>query len=770
MVNKATPDAENNLFFSLLYKYLPYWPLFVLLLLLGGLAGWGYLSYATPVYETTATLIITDEKKGMNDPRIYEAIDVFNSTKIVENEMEVIQSRALMKQVVDSLNLYAPIYEEGEIKSLHAYSTSPIIIKAKYPEKIRAQEKVYFSYNSKTSKVKIKNKEYPLDTWVRTPYGTFQFQHNLKQEAMPTYPLYFSLENPRIVTEGILGRLDVKAANKLSSVINLSLQDPVPQRGEDILNQLIYAYNQLAVIDRNVLAANTLAFIEDRIKFVEKELDVVENEVQQYKSTKGIVDLGEQGKLFLQNVGDNDRKLAEVNLQLAVLDKVERYVVSKENSASIVPSTLGLNDPVLAQLLQKLYDTEIQYQKLSKTTAENNPILVSVTDEIEKIRPSILESIRNQRVNLQASKANLASTNGQYNSVLQKIPKKERELLEISRQQAIKNSVYSFLLQKREETALSYAPTSGDSRVVDMAEAALLPVSPKPFTVYLIAAVLAMILGVTMVTSKELLNQKILFRSEIVDCTHAPIVAELSYVKPRKGPLFKEPSEVFVVEQFRQMRATMGLYGRTFSKKKIMVTSSIPGEGKSFVSTNLALSLALSGKKVILIDLDLRNPNTSVLFDLLKHEGITEYLVGELDACDMIISTEYENLSIMPAGARIGDNSELLLNGRLEALFKYLETEFDYILVDTPPVTLVSDAYLITEFCDISLYVIRHDYTPKVVVQRLEDSNISKSLTNMAIVFNGVKARGFVKGEYGYGYGYGNEYVYKRNKYGMKAT
>lgn len=763
MNNKA--NSEENLVSSILFRYLPFWPLFTGLLIVSLLGAWVYLQYfATPAYVVSASLIVKDEEKGVNDSKMTESIDAFTTNKLVENEIDVLSSHSLMNNVVKKLELYAPIYEKGKFKTTSAYTTSPITIEIKSPEKVTEQPEVYFQYDARKKKVVIADKAYPLKRWVDTPYGTMRFKKNKNKTQEATAPLYFSINNPQKVANQIRGKILIESPGKLSSVINLYLEDQVPERGEDILNTLIQAYQQAALTDRSKLAAQTLEFVENRIQLIEKELKDLENKIVEYKSSQGAVDLDERGRQFLENIGTNDRKMAEINLQLAVLDRVEQYVKSKEHTTGIVPSTLGVNDPVLSQLLEKLYSAEIEHQQLSKTTAENNPILLSLTQEISSIRPSILENIRNQRDNLIVSQANLSQTNNRYNSVLQTIPHMERELLEISRQQAIKNNAYSFLLQKREETVLSYAPTAEDIRIVDMAQSSKEPVSPKPLYAYLGAVVLALGAGIALVTSKELFNGKLLFRSEIESHTKAPIVAELTNVERQKGELFNEPTEVAVIEQFRQLRATMGLYGRTFTKKKIMVTSSIPGEGKSYVSSNLAYSLASSGKKVALLDFDLRNPNTSSLFGVAGQTGIIEFLHEDIAPGDIIRDTAFSNLSIVAAGIDVGDHTELLLNGKLEIFFDYLEKAFDYVIIDTPPVDLISDAFLLSEYCDITLLVMRHSYTPKNIVQRLSQSNKIKSLNEVAIIFNGVKSRGFIKGQYGYGYGYGYE-----NKYGDKT-
>lgn len=764
-MSNNSPDTGENFFSSIMHKYLPFWPLFIALLFVSILGAWAYLRfYATPVYEVTASLMIKDEEKGVSGSKLTESIDAFTSNKTVENEINVFQSRALMLKVVNDLRLYAPIFEEGKLKSISAYTTSPIVVELENPEKAQSNPKIYFTYNQLKASVTIGGKEYPLDKWSNTPYGVIKFIANPNKTNDPEYPLYFSIVNPNSVSNGLIARIRIQASSKFSSVVNMNIKDSVPKRGEDILNHLISAYKQIGVDERNRLAANTLEFVEERIKAVLLELQELETEVVRFRSTQGGVNLSEQGRLYLENVRDNDRKASELATQLAVLDKVERYVVSRNNSASFVPSTLGINDDALNQLLQKLYESEIQYQKLKYTTAENNPVLIAVINEIDNIRPRILENIRNQRVNLQASRSNLLATNNAYNSVLQTIPQKERELMELNRQQMVKNNAYNFLLQKREETVLSYAPSVEDSKVIDMAGSTSFPISPQPMYIYLMAIMGAFATGIAFITGKELLNSKLLFRSEIAEYTNAPIVAELSFVKPDKAGSFTAPTEASVIEQFRQLRATLGLYGRTFTKKKILVTSSIPGEGKSYVSSNLAFSLASSGKKVALLDFDLRNPNTSLLFDLYKERGLIEYLSSDITLHSCIQETTFSNLCIIPAGTDVGDHTELLLNGKLELLFNNLEEAYDYLIIDTPPVDLVSDAYLLSEYCDITLLVMRHAYTPKSLVQRLRTENKIQNLNNVAIVFNGVKPRGFVRGHYGYGYGYGYE-----NKYTDKA-
>jgi len=762
---------SENLFSTLMDLFFPFWPLLPVILVVIFLLAWSYKKYQTPTYDISATLIIKDEMKGVNNSKMLESMNPFDSKKIVENEIKVIQSRDLMKKVVDTMNLYAPFYEEKEflglnIKSVSAYNSSPIRIKLKNQDKIVIQDgaaaKHYFTIDLSKKNVKVDGETYPLNQWVDSPFGEVMFFPNKNKAQQAKKPLYFVLVNPRSMTQGLLKSLEVTPPEKLSTVINLNLEDEVPNRGEDILNNLIQAYNQKGIDDRNKLAANTMKFIEDRIKNVEGELDELETEIKDYRSSKGLVDLSEQGRMYLEDAGQNDQRIADINLKLSVLDKVENYIQSKNNGGSIVPSTLGIDDPVLTQLLQKLNSSEMEYERLKKTTAVNNPMLTSLADEIDKIRPNILDNVQSQKSNLQASLSNLYANSGKYSSALKTIPEQERMLLEITRRKAVKNDLFAFLLQKREETALSYVPINEDDTVVTSAQASLEPISPKGFKIYGIALFLGLGVWTAYVVIKEMMNKKILFRSEIEESTNLPVIGELSYLKGNKQLSSENPEDILIIEQFRQLDAQLGLYSRTFRKKKVLVTSSLSGEGKSFVSKNLAYSLAQTGKKVILLDMDFRKPNTSKAFNLKNHKGIIDYLKEETTLEELVVTSELDpNLDILPAGIQGGDHTQLLLNGKLELLFEKLSESYDYVIMDSAPLGLVSDANLLAEFSEVVLLVVRHDFTPKRIIERLDQNQADKTLQHAGIVFNGLKKRGFIKEVSGYGYGYSQTYGYK---------
>ncbi len=740
---------QQSLVQLLMFRYLPYWPLFVVLAIVFLAGGYFYLKVTPPKYRSTASVLIKDEKKGVDNSQMIESLNIYASKKIVENEIEVVKSKTLLLETVKQLNLCAPVYTDALIGTKGAYSRSPVVVEVQDVSKIRESKKMEFVVAEDS--VFFSNKTYPLDAWIKTGYGTIRFVRNKHVEQAEDYEAYyFSLVDPRRMVEALESSIEVSPVSKLSTVVNLSIVDEEPKRGEDILNTLLSEYTKASIDEKNALAANTMEFVEDRILSVERQLDSVEAKIQQYKSSRGVVDLSEQGKLYLQNVGENDRRVSEMNMQLAVLDKVESYVVGKDNRGGLVPSTLGISDPGLTQLIEKLSESEIKYERLSKTTPANNLIMVSLRKEIDQIRPGILENIQNQRQSLKAGLGTINQSTNRYASVLQTIPKKERELLEINRQQLIKNNVYTFLLQKREETALAYASNVGDSRLIDKATTGFHRESPKGKVIYVASLALAFILGIGWVSIKEVFSSKILFRSEIEERTEVPVTAEISHTGLKDFIVVNNSKEPILAEQFRQLRASIGMYGKS-EKKVIMVTSSIPGEGKSFISANFALSLAVSNKKVLLIDMDLRRSRISEYFNLTKINGVSEVLDGEVNLCEAVRRPLVENLYVLGTGLKTMNPTDLLLNGNLEGVIEMLKASFDFIIIDTAPVDLVSDGYIIAEYCDVTLFVMRHGKTFKSSVSKSRNCNEKETLKNLSIVFNGVKRRGFFATEYGYG-------------------
>jgi tyrosine-protein kinase Etk/Wzc len=746
---------------QLAVRYVGWWPLFAVLLLVGITGAWLYLRYTTPMYQAQATILLKDDKNGNSQSQILQSLNLFDDSKNVENEMQVIKSRTLAMEVAKKLRLYAPVMHKGSVRDVSIYTGSPVIIEAADPDSLETVDEIPFRYDSVKAAVMIDGRLYPIGDTSVTPYGKLAFLPNAQLKGKPTETgnLYFSLMPLEDAGLLLLNRLDISPVSKQATVITFTYTDAVPQRGKDILNTWIAVYNQAAIEDKNQLASNTLKFVDDRLKYVVNELDSVEHGLQNYRTKNRITDLSEQGKLFLDNMGATDQKITEMNMQLAVLDKVESYVMGKAGlDNAIAPATLGITDPVLLQSLQALYDLQAKRMQLEKVTGINYPGVTTVVEQIAKTKPLVLENIRNQHQNLQAGITNLERTNGKYAGVLNTMPQKERELFNISRQQAIKNNIFTFLLQKREETALSYSSTVADTRLIDKASANKIPVSPKKKIVVLGFILAALFLGILIVEIKEMTNRTVKSREEVEKQTQIPIVGELVQEKLGDNAIvIGQGRRSLAAEQFRQLRTSLGYLGLNSRKKRVLVTSSISGEGKSFITANLGISLALTGKKVVLLELDLRKPKLSAIFNMPRQQGITQYLISEKEAEDVIKTVpDQPGLFIIPCGPLPPNPSELIMNGRLSELLAYLDQHFDYILIDTCPVSPVTDAYIISPMCDATLYVIRQGVTPKYFLKKLDEHLKIKSLKNTAIVCNGIKAAG--SGKYGYGYGYGYGY------------
>jgi len=752
--------TETNLLQQLVFRYLPYWPLFVILLICSASIAFLYLKTTIPVYETTATILVKDEKRGLDESKVLESLNLFGIKKIVENEIEVLHSRSIISQVATDVQLYAPVEEKPGIFFLSAYVTSPIIIALEKPESLNEVSRISFRCSA-DSNVIINNKTYPMNKWVSSPWGNIRFSGNpLYAKTTEKKLFFFSLVSLKRIVSNLQNSLEISPSGKSSTVINIKLKDAVPQRGEAILNALIDDYNKASIYDKNMLASNTLDFVEKRLHLMVNELDSLETGIQKFRTSNGVVDISQQSMQYLQNVGENDQKLSQMNVQLSVLDQIEKYLESKNDQPGLVPSTFGITDPLLSQMLEKLYDSEIQYEKLKKSTAENNPILESIRNEIIKIKPSILENIKNQRRSIEAGRNNLSRTSTRYDSMLNTLPEKERELVEISRQQSIKNSIYSFLLQKREEAALSFNAAVADSRVVDKAESSLNPVSPKKIIVLLIAFVIPFPLLAGLLGLKEMFNRRILFRHEIEEYTVIPVIGELVFDRSKKLLVTDETERTLVTEQFRHLRSTMASQLSKVNGKKIMVTSSISGEGKSFVACNLAITFAQAGKKVVLIEADMYKPKISNVFNLSHETGMSNNLLNEKTDDMMMYTTIHhtsvsKNLFVIPAGVVPDNPAELLMNDKIDVLFKNLENAYDIIIIDAVPVNPVSDTFIISKFADITLFVVRHAVTPKINIQMLDEDLLMQRLKNVDIVFNGIKKRGFATSGYGYTYGYG---------------
>lgn len=747
-------EEEND--FNLkevIYKYLSYWKWFAISLFLALVAAFVYLKYQVPVYKVHSSILIKDEKKGLGGDDMLKELNLFSSNKVVDNEIEILKSYNLMERVVKGLNLnISYLYKDGfNTVELHG-EESPIKLEVKSAKELLYEEplKVRIIGNSK---VEINEKSYPLNQVLSTPYGVLKV--SLVGGKPGVLELNVAVSPVEAVSEAFMDGLTVEPSSKMSSVLLLSMEVTSRQKGRDIINRLIEEYNNAGLEDKNKVAANTLRFIEDRLNLISGDLRDVEKTVENFKSREGITDISAESQLFLQSVQQNDNELNQVKIQQNVLNAIDQYVRQKNNTTGTVPATLGISDPTLLGLIQSLSELESKRAQSVKLVKEDNPIVTALDDQILGVKASIKENIQTLRKSLAITRTELEGQNARMEGMIKTVPGKERALVDITRQQAIKNNLYIFLLEKREETALSYASAVSDSRTVDSARSSIKPVKPVKRNIYLLFALIGLVVPFGIIYLLDLLNDKIQSRKDIEKYTKAPILGEISYSDTPEALVVTKTSRSVIAEQVRALRTNLSFLSPGKEVQSILFTSSISGEGKSFISLNLGASLALTDKKTIMLEFDLRKPKLHQALEIENSKGLSNYLIGNAELTEIIKPVPgNENFFIITCGPIPPNPAEIMLRGRLHELYRELRARFDLIITDAPPVGAVTDAQILEKESDATLFVVRHSYTPKLRLKSLQELIGLNKFKNLNLIFNAVK----VDGRYGYGYGYGDYY------------
>jgi tyrosine-protein kinase Etk/Wzc len=770
--NPFEKSATQNVMSTLVFRYLPFWPIYIITTVVCLTASYFYVKTTSPIYEANAMILIKDQKSSaaQDNSALFSAFGINGSAKSVANETEVLKSRILLGQVAKQMGLYTQIYVKGKFRDELIYP-SPVKFVAAHPELLKNSPPIAISFQhvNDGDYVLLAGKKYILGSPVSTPYGDFTiFRQNVNSKTLPANGKYYlSTYSLKSLVASLYTSLTIVSVTKESALISLKCLDLNGKRAEDVLTNLMSIYNNAGIDDKNATSANTLAFITDRLEIVSKDLSGVEDNLQKFRSKEGIIDLPSEGRLFLENVERKDELMSQLQLQLEILDKVEKYVIQKGKNAGTVPSTLGLSDPILSQLLDKLYTAELELDVQRQRSGENSPGINALLEQIDQLKASLLENIHNLKDNLNTSRQVLQQDLNSKAAILKTVPEKERAFLEISRNQEIKNGIYTYLLQRREEAALNEASAVADSRIINSAQSRSSPVKPVAINIYLIGLFIGFFSGVIFVVIKEQYNQTVLFRSEIDRATDVTILAELIHDMSGETLVIQDGLRTVIAEQLRALRTALNYIGVGKNHKTILLTSSISGEGKSFIGLNLAVSLAITGKKVVILEFDLRKPKISKMLGISQEPGISNYLAGFATYEEISIpltDKNLPNLFVLPAGVTPPNPTELMLNGRLDSLIDQLKKDFDYILIDSPPIGLVTDAKILNDYTDACMFMVRHKYTPKHYLQLIQHLYLNKELKNMYVIFNGVKARGVMGygsgGAYGYGQGYGQGYGY----------
>ena len=775
---------------EILFRCLVHWPWFVFSVIVCIACAWGYLRLTTPVYNISATVLIKDDKKGGGTSVSSElermGLDGFvSSSGNVDNEIEVLRSKSLSEEVVNNLGLFVTYMDEDEFPKKELYQTSPVLVSLTPQEADKLPGRMEVAMTLQPTGVmdvqmKVGDKEYRKEfekfpAVFPTDEGTVAFFVNndtlsaVRPESVTKERHITAFINrPFSVAKGYASSLSIAPTSKTTSVVVISLKNTNPRRGRDFINKLLEMYNINANNDKNEVAQKTAEFIDARIGIISKELGSTEQDLENFKRTAGITDLSSEAQIALTGNAEYEKKRVENQTQINLIVDLQKYLQGSEYE--VLPANVGLQDGGLVGAISRYNEMLIERNRLLRTSTESNPAIVNLNTSIRAMRSNVQATLDATLKGLQITKADLDREASRYSRRISDAPTQERQFVSIARQQEIKAGLYLMLLQKREENAITLAATANNAQIIDAAIADDNPVSPKRMMVYLVALFFGMGIPVGIIYLIGLTKFKIEGRADIEKLTSLPVVGDIPLADEKSGSIAVfENKNNLMSETFRNVRTNLQFMLEN-GKNVILVTSTISGEGKSFVSSNLAISLSLLGKKVVIVGLDIRKPGLNKVFNIpQKDHGITQFLTNpSMNLMDLVQPSDINrNLFILPGGAVPPNPTELLARDGLEKAIETLKTNFDYVILDTAPVGMVTDTLLIGRTADLSVYVCRADYTRKAEFTLVNELSENKKLPNLCVAINGLELQ---KKKYGYYYGYGKYGKYygygKRYGYG----
>ncbi|GGB08666.1 GumC family protein [Puia dinghuensis] len=757
--NNEKPASINLKEF--IFKYLRYLPWVVLSGLIGLVAAYLKIRYTVPVYHVQSSMLIKNEGGGgMRDPR-FDELFMSPGNSNLNNEIQILRSRPVLERVARNLGLQRVYYVKGSIRSTLQYADNPVELQ------------IYKLVDSVTGfgfKATIINDNQFLLDEGKTPivFGQpFKVGENLC--ALVRIPGGVIRPIPRIflcnwqpllsAAEGLQDGLKVVQASEQTTILNLSFDGVDTKLGVDVLNNLMSVYDSLIVEDKTRIASITLRFIDDRLLNLKDELGGVQGNMKNFMINNQAYDVSTQSKTYLDNLNGTAKEKATQEVKMNVLNWLLEYIQDSKNRYNIVPVDLGIAEPALLQLINNYNQMQLTRDADLKTTTPDNPLIISMDSTLEKVRYGISQALTNVRQSYVIEGENLRKQEEKLQGNIQSIPGKSMQLLDISRQQKILEELYSFLLQKKLETAISSASTISNSKVIEPALESSIAIEPNRKKVYTMYLLVGLLVPIGVVALMEILRDKVRNRADVEKYTHAPILGEIGHSNQSETLVATMNNRHFISEQFRIVRTNLQYVLNKVEKPVIMVTSSFSGEGKSFVSTNVAAVMALTGKRTVIMEFDIRKPKIVSGLDLKRKMGITNYIIGKASFQELLVKVDgVDNLFVIPCGPIPPNPAEILLDPMLEKLMNEVRRNFDVVVMDTAPVGLVSDAMNLSRYADCTLYIIRQGHTFRKQLSMVEDLYVNRKLPRLSLMLNDVQAEGNYYG--GYGYGYYGSYSY----------
>lgn len=775
-----------------LLECLSHWKWFVLsFIIVLGLSVF-HIMRQVPTYNVSAMVLMIDKWSKTESDVLTQSLGITSGVENVLTEIEIMRSRKLLTKVVDDLDLYVSYELEGRMRNTPLYRNTPIVVRPDSTTDINQLStsislniekpndnneynlKAEYFFEDEPKELAVKAITLPYTLYIPA-IGSFVIEQVTGYEAIENN-LIVNISNPSTVAKRIASRLNINQYDKNTLLLTVSYTTPIPAMGMDIINRMVYYYNEDGIAEKNRAANNTELFINNRLVAIQQELSLVEQEVEQYRTQRGLTDLSSEAQMYLQQTGVSDKERSELDVQLNLIEYVEDFLSNPENTYSPIP-TLSIKDASMSSVIGDYNKAIAEREKLLNTSSESNPVVQEYSQNILALKSNVLQSVASTRKSIELRKKDLNRQDQEIERKIRNVPQYERELTDIMRQQRIKENLFVFLLEKREENALTQTLAVGDARIIDEPTSTGL-VAPQKNKIMFMAFIMALFIPGVIIFLKRMMFPSFHDKVELERLTNIPILAELPHDDNEEFFVVKEKSNSAASELFRLLRNNIQFLFTTPDKKVVMVTSSVSREGKTFVSSNLAISFALTGKKTLIIGLDIRRPKAAQHFGVSNRLGIVNYLSGqEHDISKIIQPTSYANLDILPGGPIPPNPNELLLNPALDELFTNLRAQYDIIVVDSAPVGLVSDTLLINRVVDINLFVTRARYTSASHIKAANAMALNNKLKSLYMCINDVdmttrsysyRRYGYSYGTHTYGsYGYGNDEPKKKNKKGI---
>ena len=775
------------------FKLLHFWKYFVLGVVISLFVTFLYNRYTKPVYNTTCKILVKDNAKSSSN-NILQEFDLFGTRSNIINEIGILKSKTLSRKTVTDLKLYISYFHSSDKlnRTIEIYKDCPFIVeidtthkqllnnfvyiqiisKDKYSLEIENidENQSYFDFQNNISELNINSNK--NNTKKILKFGeqfcdeNFSFNLKINPEFKQTLNFernyLFLIENPLSVGTMYSSSIEVAPIEKDASILEISLKSNVPDKAIDFLNKLCENYINCGLEEKNITAYNTIDFIDNQLSGITDSLTLVENVLENFKLENKVISVSEESKLAFDKIAEQDKTKALQNIEIKYYEYIRDYLKAKNDYTDIIaPATMGINNTSMTLLVSQLVTLSQEKSRLSVNSTEKNPYFTAIENEITSAKKALLDNINNS---LNISKLQLVEINKQIDKTeveINKIPKKERQLLTIQRKFIVSDATYSYLLQKKAEASIAKASNIADNKIIDKAEV-FGKIHPKKSFNYLIAIIAGLFIPFLIIKIFDYINDTIRDKSDIEANTSFPLLGAVAHSKYPSPLVVINNSRSMVSETLRSVKANIDFIASEKKCKIIVLTSTISGEGKTFCSMNIACAFALSDKKTLLIGADLRKPKIFEDFNLTNEKGLTSYLIGKMELNEVINQTHVKNLSLITAGPVPPNPSELLSSNKMKEVLEVLKQQFDYIIIDTAPIGIVTDAVFLMRNADANIYVLRHNYTSKKVLGDLNDIIKTTGIKNLFLILNNVtykkKKYGGYYNRYGYVYTYNEGY------------